>query len=51
MNVVWMAALGLVMTVEKIATDALQPRGRRRLLAIGAALIATAVVRIGRTVR
>ena len=40
MNVVWMAALGMVMTIEKLGThDALFPRARIVFIAVGAAFI------------
>ncbi len=36
MNVLWMAALGMVMTIEKMLHRApLQPRDRRALIAVG----------------
>ena len=41
MNVVWMAALGIVMTVEKIGT------GKKFTYAVGVALIAIGVALVG----
>ncbi len=41
MNVVWMAALGVVMTMEKLATTAALQRGRRHCVRrdVGFALV------------
>ena len=44
MNVLWMAALGIVMTIEKIGT------GKRFTYAVGIGLIALGIVFIGTAV-